>query len=138
TIAAHDDAMQPSWSPHGQRIAYWGLRGNSGQRDLFTIAADGSDADRGGATVTNDAAVDWNPVWSPDGGFLYFSSNRGGTMNLWRVPIDERSGKPLGAPEPVTTPSTWSGGLSFSRDGSRLVFASLDWRSTLLKVGFDA
>jgi Tol biopolymer transport system component len=37
----------------------------------------------------------------------------------------------------MTTPSLWSGRLSFSRDGSRLAYASLDWRSTLVKVPFD-
>ena len=31
-------------------------------------------------------------VWSPDGQHLYFASNRSGSMNLWRVPIDEASG----------------------------------------------
>jgi dipeptidyl aminopeptidase/acylaminoacyl peptidase len=58
-------------------------------------------------------------------------------MNLWRVPIEEATGHPRGMPEPVTTPSAWSGYFSFSRDGSRMAFASLNWRSTLLKVGFD-
>jgi Tol biopolymer transport system component len=131
------DAMQPSWSPHGQRIAYWGLRGRSGQRDIWTAAADGSDNTRGPVEVTNDAALDWSPAWSPDGTFLYFSSRRGGTMNLWRVPIDEATGHARGEPEPVTTPSAWSGFFSFSRDGSRLAFATLNWRSTLLRVPFD-
>ena len=137
-ISTKDDAMQPNWSPHGTRIAYWGLRGNSGQRDLWTIAANGSEADRGGTTVTDDAALDWSPTWAPDGRYLYFSSNRGGTMNLWRVLIDEQSGRVLGDPEPVTTPSTWSGAITFSRDGSQLAFASLDWRSTLFRAAFDA
>ncbi len=136
-IAKTDDAMQPSWSPHGHRIAFWGLRGDSGQRDLFTIAADGSESERGGRTVTDDDALDWNPVWAPDGRALYFSSNRGGTMNLWRIPIDESTGEVQGEPEPLTTPSLWSGGFSFSRDGTRLAYASLDWRSTLYRVAFD-
>jgi Tol biopolymer transport system component len=136
-IAKTDDALQPSWSPHGTRIAFWGLRGASGQRDLWTIAADGSEAERGGTTVTDDAPLDWSPTWSPDGRFLYFSSTRGGTMNLWRVPIDEGSGRVLGPPEPVTTPSIYSGGLAFSRDGGRMAFASLDYRSTLFKVALD-
>ena len=92
-LAKDADAMQPSWSPHGTRIAFWGLRGSSGQRDLWTIAADGSDAATGGTTVTDDPPLDWSPTWSPDGRHLYFSSTRGGTMNLWRVPIDESSGK---------------------------------------------
>lgn len=59
-------------------------------------------------------------------------------MNLWRVRIDEATGHLLGEPEPITTPSLWSGEISFSRDGSRLAFSSLDWRSTLWKVAFDA
>jgi Tol biopolymer transport system component len=136
-VAKNDDALQPSWSPHGTRIAYWGLRGASGQRDLWTIAADGSEAARGGTTVTDDAPLDWSPTWSPDGRYLYFSSTRGGTMNLWRVPIDEGSGRVLGPPEPMTTPSIYSGGLAFSRDGSRMAFASLDYRSTLFKIALD-
>ena len=78
------DGVQPSWSPHGQRIAYWAVFGEAarqGQRDIWTVPANG-----GAPTpVTSDAALDWNPVWSPDGRFLYFSSDRGGSMNLWRI-----------------------------------------------------
>jgi Tol biopolymer transport system component len=131
------DAMQPAWSPRGLRIAYWGLRGSGGQRDLWTVAADGSEAATGGTEVTNDPALDWSPAWAPDGRHLYFSSTRGGTMNLWRVAIDESTGRVLGAPEPVTTPSLWSGSPGLTRDGRHLVFASLDWRSTLLRAPFD-
>ena len=50
--------------------------------------------------------VDWNPVWSPDGRFLFFSSDRGGSMNLWRVPIDERTGATLGPPEALSAPTS--------------------------------
>jgi serine/threonine protein kinase/Tol biopolymer transport system component len=131
-------ALQPAWSPGGRRIAYWGVRGDSGQRDIWTLAADGSDEATGGVAVTDDPAVDWSPTWSPDGRYLYFSSTRGGTTNLWRVAIDEVSGRVRGEPEAITAPSTWSGYLSFSRDGSRLAFASLDYRSTLFRAPFDA
>jgi Tol biopolymer transport system component len=88
--------------------------------------------------ATDDIALDWNPIWSPDGRYLYFPSDRGGSMNLWRMPIDEATGRVLGPPEAVTVPATWAGPLSFSRDGRRLAFATLDWRSTLQKVAFDA
>jgi Tol biopolymer transport system component len=137
-IARHD-AMQPSWSPHGWRIAFWGLREEAaGQRDLWTVRADGSSAEDDPVTVTNDMALDWNPVWSHDGDYLYFSSDRGGAMNLWRIPIDEKSGRALGPAESVTTPSRWSGHFSLSADGQRLAYASLDRRSRLLKIAFDS
>jgi Tol biopolymer transport system component len=126
------DAVQPNWSPHGDRIAYWGiLRG--GQRDIRTVGARGGEP----APVTSDPALDWNPVWSPDGRYLYFASDRGGSMNLWRVPIDERSGKLLGAPEPVTTPATYSGYISIARDGRHLAYAQVAHQINLLQVGFD-
>ena len=77
-ITSHIDfAMQPSWSPHGHRIAYWGITG--AQWDIWTIPAGGGEP----VHVTNDEAIDWNPVWSPDGRDLYFVSDRGGSMNLW-------------------------------------------------------
>ena len=82
-----------------------------GQRDIWTISASGGEP----VPVTNDAALDWNPVWSPEGGYLYFASNRGGSMNLWRVPVEEQTGKVLGQPEPITTPSAYSEHLSTER-----------------------
>ncbi len=100
-ITAALDAVQPSWSPHGHRIAVWGIRSGA-QRDLWTIDPDAADPDASAVSVTNDAALDWNPFWSADGAWLYFSSDRGGTLNLWRVAIDERTGVTRGAPEPVT------------------------------------
>jgi Tol biopolymer transport system component len=126
------DAVQPHWSPNGHRIAYWQYTG--GQRDLATVPAQGGTASR----VTDDTPMDWNPVWSPDGHYLYFSSNRGGSMNLWRVPIEEQSGRVLGAPEPVTTPSPYSGQLSFSRDGTLLAYADRISSTKMQRVGFDA
>jgi len=130
-------SLQPSWSPRGARIAFWGLRKGSGQRDLWTIAANGSEAATEGVAVTNDPALDWSPVWSPDGRFLYFSSNRGGAMNLWRISIDEASGRVLGPPEPMTTPSIWSGEVSFARDGRHFAFASLEWRTSINRIELD-
>jgi Tol biopolymer transport system component len=126
------DAVQPNWSPHGDRIAYWGIK-SGGQRDIWTIGARGGDP----APVTSDPALDWNPIWSPDGQYLYFASDRGGSMNLWRAPIDERSGKLLGAIEPVTTPATYSGYISFSRDGRHLAYAQVAHQINIQQVGFD-
>ena len=137
TVQHEVRALQPSWSPGGARIAFWAVRKGGGQRDLWTVAANGSEAAAGGVAVTNDAALDWSPVWSPDGKFLYFSSNRGGPMNLWRVSIDETSGRVLGPPEPMTTPSIYSGEMSFARDGRHLAFSSLEWRTSINRIELD-
>jgi len=129
------DAVQPRWSPGGRRIAFWGLSAG-GQRDIWTIPA-ASAGEPMPVAVTSDAAMDWDPVWSPEGRTLYFASERGGSMNLWRVAIDESSGRPRGEPQPVTTPSRSSGSISLSRDGKQLMFVSTDRRSSIQRLGLD-
>lgn len=47
--------------------------------------------------LTDDAALDAHPSFSPDGERILFESSRGGTLNLWRV---SRTGGPA---EPVTS-----------------------------------
>jgi eukaryotic-like serine/threonine-protein kinase len=126
------DAVQPSVSPHNARIAYWAMNATF-QRDIWTISTNGGEP----IAVTNDAAVDWNPVWSPDGNYLYYSSDRGGTMNIWRVPIDEKSGKVLGEHEPITTSSEECARMSFSRDGKQMLFGTLSARINIEKIAFD-
>ncbi len=131
------DGVQPSWSPHGFRIAYWGLEGESAQRDIWTIDPNAADPSKTIKRVTNDLAVDWNPVWSPDGQYLYFGSDRGGAMNLWRVRIDEESGEPRGDVEPMTLPSRFSGHYSMGKHGTRMLYSSIDRKESLRLVGFD-
>lgn len=126
------DAVQPSWSPNGLRIAYWSGFTPSGERVIWTVPAEGGRP----VQVTTGESVDWNPVWSPDGRHLYFASDRSGITSLWRVPIDERTGR-AGTPEPVVT-SGQSMLLSFATDGRRLAYASDETRTTLEKVPFDA
>ncbi len=127
-----DDAAQPQWSPHGHRIAYWGARQDT-RRDIWTRPA------QGGApvAVTNDEALDWNPIWSPDGRYLYFVSERAGSMNLWYVALDERTGQVLGEPERIATPAVYSQHPTLSRDGRRLAYVQTNPRKNLSRVAFD-
>ncbi len=126
------DVVQPQWSPNGHRLAYWAMDASS-QRDIWTMNLEGD----GAVQVTNDAATDWNPIWSPDGKYLYFVSDRSGGMQLWRVAIDEQTGRALSAPELVPTPSAFSQHISFSRDGKRLAFVNVSLKRNLYRVEID-
>jgi serine/threonine protein kinase len=127
------DAIMPSWSPNGQRIAYWFVQsGKSGE--IATVSADGNEEP---VIVTNDAFSDWNPIWSPDGNSLYFASDRGGNMNLWRIAIDEKSGTASNSPESVSTPSKYCRHLAVSRNGKMLGYVRYESRSNLQTIGFD-
>ncbi|MDQ1348714.1 MAG: eukaryotic-like serine/threonine-protein kinase, partial [Acidobacteriota bacterium] len=114
TLLSSGDAVQPAWSRQGDRIAYWA--NTQGQRDLWTVAAAGGEP----VVVTRDAATDWSPEWSPDGRWLHFASDRGGSYNLWRVEIDPATGGAAGLPQPVTTGVRGMGYPRFASDGSRL------------------
>jgi len=128
------DGVQPSWSPNGLRIAFWQAFGeHQGQRDILTIPAEGGAP----VAVTSDAPLDWSPVWARDGRSLYFSSDRGGPMNLWRVPINERTGKALGPPEALSAPSSSAGLLSLSADGRAIAYTSFISSQTIQRVAFD-
>ena len=130
---ATGDAVQPSWSPNNLRIAYWGVPAGTSRRVIWTVPADGGEP----LVAVDDDALNWSPAWSPDGRFLYFASDRSGSMSLWRIPIDEASGRPRGTPQPITAP-TPSGALpSLSRDGHHIVFATENHRSNLFLVPFD-
>jgi Tol biopolymer transport system component len=127
------DATLPSWSPNGLRIAFGQRLGVHPSIDVLTIAA------AGGAVVhvTNDAAADWNPVWAPDGRHLYFVSDRGGSTNIWRVAIDQTSGLPQGAPEPITSPSPFAAHLSVSANGLQLAYSAVQETQNIYKLALD-
>jgi Tol biopolymer transport system component len=125
------DAVQPSWSPGNKQIAYWAV--DTGQRDIFTMPVTGGPR----VAITSDAPIDWAPVWSADGRYLYFSSDRGGSMNIWRVPMDESSGKATGPPEPVTAGVAAIEQSSLSHDGRKLIFRASESSVNPAAIPFD-
>ncbi|HEX7830431.1 MAG TPA: protein kinase [Thermoanaerobaculia bacterium] len=131
------DGVQPSWSPNGNRIAYWGMAGESAQRDIWTIDPSAKEPEKSIVRITDDSAVDWNPAWTPDGQHLYFASDRGGTMNLWRVKVNEKTGKTSGEAEPITVPSAFPAHFSTSRSGTRTLYAAVQQKDTLRIASFD-
>jgi eukaryotic-like serine/threonine-protein kinase len=71
----------PGWSPDGRSIVF-DSQAENGHVDVWTIGVDGS----GLRQVTHDPADDTVPIWSRDGRFIYFTSNRTGRLEIWRVP----------------------------------------------------
>jgi Tol biopolymer transport system component len=131
------DAVQPQWSPNGKRVAFWAIDSRGG-RDVWTIPAQSPNGVNPQASRVTEGFINWNPVWSPAGNALYFSSDRSGSMNLWRVQIDEESGKVLGKPEVVSTPSADSSHISIAPDGRRLAYVQYSFTANLYKVPFDS
>lgn len=59
------------WSPDGRYITYTGRNGSGNERDIFIVAANGGSVP---VNITNDAADEFWPVWSPDGTRIAFSN----------------------------------------------------------------
>jgi Tol biopolymer transport system component/DNA-binding winged helix-turn-helix (wHTH) protein len=127
-------AYQPRWSPHGHRIAFWSNTRSARWRDVWTVSPETGDV----RPITHDEATDWNPIWSPDGRMIYFTSARNGTASLWRVAVEEKTGATLGSAEFVATsvPADVVH-VSLSPDGRRVAYAALQTATNLRKVSFD-
>jgi Tol biopolymer transport system component len=128
------DAVLASWSPHNRRIAYTHRLGNPAQAEVWTIPVVGGTP----IPVTSDSATNWDPVWSPDGRYLYYASDRSGSTNLWRVPIDETSGKAGGEPEPIPTPAPYLAHPSLSADGKRIAYTSALVTANVQQLALDS
>jgi len=129
------NAVAPTWAPHGRRIAFFGLMGTGSQRDLFTL--DVSREKQRPVRVTNDKPLDWAPVWAPDGRSIYFGSDRGGTLDLYRIGVDEATGKATSDPQRVSVPAGSAGPFSLSRDGSRIAFEVDSTNYGIQRFAFD-
>ena len=118
---ASDFAMSsPSLSPDGQRVV--GYRGNpvDGNLDVWML-----DVTRGVfSRLTDNVADDVNPVWSPDGDQIAFSSNRKGTHDLYR-----KSASPGGSEELLLATALHKNTTDWSFDGRFVLFETRDPKS---------
>jgi Tol biopolymer transport system component len=125
----------PAWSPDGRSIAVatgnpafifgTGYFGNAGPSAIWILHLDGAPPFR----ITTDSAQNVAPQWSPDGGALFWISDRGGSRDIYRQPIG-RDGTPEGNSQRLTT-GTDAQGLSLSRSGGRMAYSRLSTHSSI-------
>ena len=106
-----------SWSPDDRYFAYVeGYHGQQANRLWLLRVADGE-----AFPLTDGRANEHSPSWSPDGGTVYFVSNRGGSRDLWLQRLG-KDGTADGDPEPVTT-GVGIREATMSPDGTRLAYS---------------
>jgi Tol biopolymer transport system component len=120
---------RPVWSPDDSTVYFSSDRGNElvpdstdiwnhdySQYDLYAVNV---------ATKSIERITDWphssegSPVVSPDGKKILFVSDRNGINNVYEMDLQTRTWRP------ITNSLSGVYQLSLSRDGSKLVFASL-------------
>jgi serine/threonine protein kinase len=87
----------PQFSPDGRWIAAVGDR-----IYLIPFRNDQAPGEKEWIPLTDGAAVEEQPHWSPDGTLVYFYSRRDGFGCLWAQRFDPASGKTSGAPVDVS------------------------------------
>jgi Tol biopolymer transport system component len=111
-----NDARQPSWSPDGKWITFFGYR--DGGYDIWSIAPDGSNLHK----LTWGPFDDREPVWSHDGTRIAFSSDRGDPLgssyNIWILDIRDNAFRQLTKDPSENYMPSWS------PDDSEISFAS--------------
>jgi eukaryotic-like serine/threonine-protein kinase len=95
-------------APDGRRAAVVRVDTEDGNRDIWLI-----DLANGGLTrLTAHPGSDWFPVWSPDGAYLTFASDRNGASAVFRTAIDRIDAEELvlesGGPSSGRFPFDWS------------------------------
>jgi Tol biopolymer transport system component/tRNA A-37 threonylcarbamoyl transferase component Bud32 len=79
--------------------------------------------------VSDSLSLNQSPVWSPDGRWLYFISNRHGPRDIYAQRLSG-AGQPSGDPVRLTT-GLGAHSISLSQDGKRLAYSSLTAESNI-------
>jgi TolB protein len=104
----------PAFSPDGRQLVLT-LGGVDGNPDIHIMDINSRQTRR----LTTHRAIDTEGSWSPDGKHIYFTSDRSGGPQIYRVPV---SG---GSPERITFEGSYNARPRMSADGTRLAMVHL-------------
>ncbi|HJZ12166.1 MAG TPA: protein kinase, partial [Acidobacteriota bacterium] len=121
---------RPRWSPGAKSIVF-----QNQERTKFSVRVVDL-ASRKLSSLTDGFFSDFNPVWSTSGEYIYFSSQRSGGLNIWRIPVSER-GEPTDAPQQVTVGAGQDVEMSISRNGKLLAFSILKQNADIWRLPVD-
>ncbi len=105
----------PAFSPDGRKLVLT-LGGVDGNLDIHILDISSRETKR----LTTHRAIDTEGSWSPDGRFIYFTSDRSGGPQIYRVSVNG------GTPERITFEGSYNARPRLSPDGSRLAMVHND------------
>jgi TolB protein len=106
----------PVWSPDGKKLALT-LGGSSGNPDIYTLELQTQNLIR----LTDDPAIDTEPAWSPDGKAIYFTSDRAGGPQIYRIGVNAGD-----RPKRITFTGNYNARPRLSADGNLLAVVTQD------------
>ena len=114
-VSAHAGVNQaPAWSPDGKKLALV-LSTRDGNLDIYTLDLATQQLSR----ITDDPGIDTEPQWSKDGQSIYFTSDRAGGPQIYKVGI-----KPGDKPRRLTFQGSYNARARISPDESQLAFVT--------------
>ena len=109
-VEAHAKGINgaPAWSPDGSKLAV--ALSYVGNLELFTLDL----ATHKETRLTHSLSIDTEPVWTPDGQSLYFTSDRSGQPQIYKIPATG------GTPERITFQGQNNADADVSYDGKQV------------------
>ena len=105
----------PSFSPDGRKLVIT-LGGVDGNPDIYVLDINSRQTTR----LTTHRAIDTEGSWSPDGRYIYFTSDRSGGPQVYRIAATG------GTPERVTFEGSYNARPRLSPDGTKLAMVHND------------
>jgi len=105
----------PAFSPDGRKLVIT-LGGLDGNPDIYVLDVRTRQTTR----LTRHRAIDTEGTWSPDGRYIYFTSDRAGGPQVYRISANG------GDPERITFEGSYNARPRLSPDGTRLAMVHND------------